>query len=346
MARPKSDSPTYSLCNRAGKYYVQWWNGKQSKRISLGTTDKEAAKRALRQFLAGVDSPAAPDSPLISDILAGYIKDRTGRVKNIASIQYACAALNEHIGDLTPDHITTQVSRKYAQKRREQGRRGATGHGKPLSDGTIIKEIVTLRAALRWAVNERWIQAAPKVEAPTAPHAKERWLTRAEAKRLLEATETPHIRLFIQLALYTGARTSAILELQWEQVDFERNVINYGAGAGNKKRAIVPIIPELREVLWEAATIRTRDCVIEFRGGPVVSIRHAFRERVKAAGLKDVTPHTLRHTCATWLVMRGVPFEMVAKFLGNSVDMIERVYGHHSPDWLRKAATALSGFAE
>ncbi len=42
--------------------------------------------------------------------------------------------------------------------------------------------------------------------------------------------------------------------------------------------------------------------------------------------------------------MGGVPFEMVAKYLGNSVDMVERVYGHHSPDWLRRAA-ALSGFS-
>ena len=36
------------------------------------------------------------------------------------------------------------------------------------------------------------------------------------------------------------------------------------------------------------------------------------------------------------------PFEMVAKFLGNSVDMIERVYRHHSPDWLKQAAVALT----
>jgi len=41
------------------------------------------------------------------------------------------------------------------------------------------------------------------------------------------------------------------------------------------------------------------------------------------------------------MVMNGIPFEMVAKFLGNSMDMIERVYGHHSPDWLRRAAEAL-----
>jgi len=39
--------------------------------------------------------------------------------------------------------------------------------------------------------------------------------------------------------------------------------------------------------------------------------------------------------------MNSVPFEMVAKFLGNSVDMIERVYGHHSPEWLKLAVSAL-----
>ena len=42
------------------------------------------------------------------------------------------------------------------------------------------------------------------------------------------------------------------------------------------------------------------------------------------------------------MVQRGVPFEMVAKFLGNSKEMVERVYGHHSPEWLRLAADALS----
>jgi len=215
-----------------------------------------------------------------------------------------------------------------------------------LSDGTIIREIVTLRAALRWAVNERWIAEANRIEAPSAPHPKERWLTRDEAQRLLDAAETPHLRLFIQIALYTGARTAAILDLDWAEVDFGANLIRFGQGAGNKRRSIVPIVPQLRAALWAAAQIRTRDHVIEYRGARVASIRHAFRDRVKVAALENVTPHTLRHTCATWMVMKGVPFEMVAKFLGNSVDMVERVYGHHSPDWLRRAADALSGLSE
>jgi hypothetical protein len=42
------------------------------------------------------------------------------------------------------------------------------------------------------------------------------------------------------------------------------------------------------------------------------------------------------------MVQRGILFEMVAKFLGNSKEMVERVYGLHSPEWLRLTADALS----
>ena len=75
---------------------------------------------------------------------------------------------------------------------------------------------------------------------------------------------------------------------------------------------------------------------------PIASIKQGFRAAARRAKLPNVTPHVLRHTAATWMVQRGVPFEMVAKFLGNSKEMVERVYGHHSPEWLRLAANALS----
>jgi integrase len=55
-----------------------------------------------------------------------------------------------------------------------------------------------------------------------------------------------------------------------------------------------------------------------------------------------VTPHTLRHTTATWLMQSGVPMWEVAGFLGMSRETLERVYGHHHPDFLRAAAEALS----
>jgi hypothetical protein len=54
-----------------------------------------------------------------------------------------------------------------------------------------------------------------------------------------------------------------------------------------------------------------------------------------------VTPHTLRHTAATWLRQCGVDKWEAAGFFGMSVEMIDRVYGHHHPDNLRTAARAI-----
>jgi integrase len=55
----------------------------------------------------------------------------------------------------------------------------------------------------------------------------------------------------------------------------------------------------------------------------------------------SVTPHTLRHTAATWLMQAGVDPWQAAGFLGMSVQTLLEVYGHHHPDYMREAADAI-----
>lgn len=84
-----------------------------------------------------------------------------------------------------------------------------------------------------------------------------------------------------------------------------------------------------------------------FNGKPIASVKTAFSRAVKLAGLSSdrgkIIPHTLRHTAATWLMQRGVPVWEAAGYLGMSVETLERVYGHHSPDHLKVAADAITG---
>ncbi|MGA9516954.1 MAG: site-specific integrase, partial [Pseudolabrys sp.] len=54
-----------------------------------------------------------------------------------------------------------------------------------------------------------------------------------------------------------------------------------------------------------------------------------------------ISPHTLRHTAATWLMQNGVDKWEAAGFLGMSVEMLDRVYGHHHPDHLQDAVRAI-----
>jgi hypothetical protein len=82
---------------------------------------------------------------------------------------------------------------------------------------------------------------------------------------------------------------------------------------------------------------------VEFNGKPVASVKNAFRSAVELANLPGkITPHTLRHTAATWLMQRGVPIWEAAGFLGMSPEVLQDTYGHHHPDYLQGAAAAIS----
>jgi hypothetical protein len=94
---------------------------------------------------------------------------------------------------------------------------------------------------------------------------------------------------------------------------------------------------------WAGLGIAKR-AVIEWNGKPIESVRKGFAAAVRAAGLgNDVTPHVLRHTCATWLMQNGVNLWDAAGFLGMTVQQLEQGYGHHHPEFQQEAVAALGG---
>ena len=161
-----------------------------------------------------------------------------------------------------------------------------------------------------------------------------------------------HLARFILLAVYTGTRAAAVAAASPVRAEGRAfvdlaNGIFYRLAQGqretNKRQPPVPIPPRLLAHLrrWHATGI-ARDHVVEFNGQPVKSVKTAFKRAVALAKLSGkITPHTLRHTAATWLMRAGVDRWEAAGFLGMSVEMIDRVYGHHHPDHLRTAARAI-----
>lgn len=345
MPRPRAERPTYSLAKRGAVYYVQWWQDGRAQRVSCRTENKGEANRFLAEFIAGLDAPDVPATPTIEAIVDGYLTEREAEVHS-PTIKYDCATLKRHFGALPVDLLTETEVRRYMVARRAAGAKGASAqHRKkprPLSNGTLIRELGTLRAALAWAVKRRWIPFAPFVDRPTAPRPRERWLTQVEAERLLDAARQPHVKVFIALALYTAGRAGALLQLTWQQVDLAAGRIDLGESRGKKRRPQVPIADELRPILEQARQAATTPFVVEYGGAPVASIKTGFRAAVRRAKLSGVSPHILRHTAASWMIQHGVPSSDVAAFLGNTEAMVERVYGHHSPDWLKHAAAALT----
>ena len=210
--------------------------------------------------------------------------------------------------------------------------------------GTIRKHLSIIRAALRWGARKNICPPVADFWLPTAPPPRDRRLSREEFDRLESAAHrTIHLYLFVRLARFTGARAGAIQGLVWECVDFDRRLISFGGRGRQKGRAVVPMHPDLAWQLVLAKGAAETNYVIEWAGKPVKSIKNAFRRAVAGAGLgKEVTPHVLRHTAASWMAEAGVPMSEIAAVLGHSDSRTtERVYARFSPTYLQRAVRAL-----
>jgi integrase len=330
-------------------------------RISTGTRDRVVAEANLKQYLAGLLAPSAPRGADLSDLLTAYVESRRalGRVSADTTEDNA-NNLIRHLGTLRPEHVSTEVVIDYVNRRRRDAYKNKIG----TADWTLYREIGTLRYALQWGWNNDrtgWFGPEgrlPVIESPVAePQSRHRWLSKEEARKLLDAATTPHIRLFTRLGLETTARKAAIEQLRWKtNVDVDTGFIDFGPHIGNKRRPRQRLSEGLLEELRAAYEVRATDFVLEWGGRPAGDVKKAFRLTAIRAGfivgyrrgvdgkpvpITDVTPHVLKHTGISWMVQAGLSYELIGQYSNTSPKMIERVYGHLSPDTMARAHAAL-----
>lgn len=318
-------------------WYIVWSEDGKTKRETTRTADKEEADVRLEDFVERKDRENSRVPATCSAIVDAYLEDR--RSVGVVSIKVLMARakpIKKYWGKRLAIHIKRENCRKYTEKRR----------AKELSDATIRDELGLLRSAFRFAYKEGWVDREVWVERPPAPPPRDRFLTVEEALRLLQACRSYHLKLFVKIALNTGARSGAILDLTWDRVDLKNRRIDFNCkdlDRRAKPRAIVPINDELFRVLEQAQRLATTDFVIEYGGKQVGSIKHSFRWAADKAGLVGVTPHTLRRTAATIMANNGVSMWQVAGMLGHlDVQTTQKYYAKHSLDHLRDAANALN----
>ncbi|MCW2763350.1 MAG: integrase [Marmoricola sp.] len=210
---------------------------------------------------------------------------------------------------------------------------------------TVRNELAIIRAGLNWAERHKIIEKAPFIQMPPLPASTVGHITKADFRKLLTGAVSPHIKLFMMIAVGTGARSNAILDLTWDRVDFASGLITLNPierVQTSKYRATVPMNAQLREALLEAKEAALSEYVIEHGREKLASIKKGFGATAKRAGVK-VSPHMLRHSAAVWQAEAGIPMTQIARFLGHSDSRItERVYARFSPTFLIDAAEALT----
>jgi integrase len=323
------------------------------------------AERALANYIAQKYQPERRRRDIediaCADALSIYLTD-IGEPGEQFEIEARIERLNEFWGGKKLSEVNSQTCAAYVRHR------GSRGGGR--------RDLETFRAAINHHAKEGFHRGVVRVSLPSKGEGRDRWLTRSEAAALIwhcwryrekqtvhsgmskgdpvNTNRRPlrHIARFILIGIYTGTRAGAIasaspyVEPGRSYVDLERGIFYrkpIGKRVTKKRQTPAPIPPRLLAHLrrWkERKLIAT--CFVEFNGKPVASVKKGFKSAVGLAGLSGrVTPHTLRHTAATWLMQRGVPVWEAAGFLGMSPEVLQETYGHHHPDHLRGAAVAI-----
>ena len=205
-----------------------------------------------------------------------------------------------------------------------------------LSVGTQANRLAAVRKFFSWLLSEQQIAYNPAstLQLPKQPQRLPRGvLTKTEARRLIEATPTTkprdiRDRAILETLYATGIRRAELIALSIYDADLQAATLRI-EGKGRRER-VVPLtqsaIAALKVYLEEGRAVFAREAgqvrlfVSTRSGGPLdaADIMRIVAKAAHRAGIrKHVTPHTLRHTCATHLLKGRADIRQIQKLLGH-----------------------------
>jgi integrase len=174
-----------------------------------------------------------------------------------------------------------------------------------------------------------------------------RYFSKVEIDKILSVA-SPYMKKVIKILLYTGIRRSELVFLTWDDVDFtnKRIIIQSKPGFHTKsyKPRSIPMNKELERTIMDLPQ-KGKFIFDKGNGEPLYTpdfYSAEFRKLLIEADIKGATLHSLRHTFASHLVMKGVDLRTVQELLGHSTIKVTECYSHLSPDHRSRAVEVLN----
>jgi site-specific recombinase XerD len=268
--------------------------------------------------------------------------------------------LTENSSATKPDQINLEVVRRYRLYLAHLRARG----GVPLERVTQSYHIVALRAFLRYLLVQRDMPtlSPDKIELPKQSSRSIAFLNSEQVERLLNSPQISNIiglrdKAILETLFSTGLRVSELVKLNRDQVDLERK--EFGVrGKGNKIRVVflsdtaaqwIERYLQARKDHFKPLYIRYSGAVDVQKSGEKMrltarSIQRIVAKYAKRSGLPiEATPHTLRHSFATDLLISGADIRSVQEMLGHESIRTTQVYTHVTNRHLKEVHKAFHG---
>lgn len=297
-------------------------------------------------------------SELIMDFVEYVEVDRGRSLRTAENYHLYLDRFVEFAGDITVDKITDEMVRQY----RRWLNRYVDEQGRSLQVVTQNYHLVALRNFLKYcAIRDIPTLAPVKVMLPKVEHKQVSFLLAEEVARLFDAIDPDsdnalRDRAILELLFSGGLRVSELCNLDRDRINTKRREFVV-RGKGNKDRPIfisqraadavasylasrIDDLPPLflnNSRNTPKANQVTNEREINLRRITPRSVQRLVKKYASLAGItKHVSPHTLRHSFATDLLMNGADLRSVQSMLGHSSIATTQIYTHVTDPHLKE----------
>ncbi len=283
-------------------------------------------------------------SDYMTDFLEYMEVERGRSLRTIENYSHYLNRFDEFAGEIKVASITTDVISKW----RQWLNRYVGEDGRSISRTTQNYHLIAMRSFLRYLAKRDIKSLSPdKIELAQAKRPQVSFLDKDEVHRLMEVIKSDtntglRDRAILALLFSTGLRVSELVALNRDSINLERGEFSI-RGKGQKDRPVYVsdsatyMLGEYlksRKDEFDPLFIHFSGSKSELEGGEYTrlttrSIQRIVEKYAKLAGItKHVTPHTLRHSFATDLLMNGADIRSVQGLLGHSNIATTQVYTH------------------
>lgn len=367
---------------KAGNYYIVFHDATRTpkeKSVPLKTTRKETAMQRfaarLEEYERGDLDPWAgkggkPNPTTLQSAVEKFLADCAQHNRPTTVKAYRSALEKTLLPSLPPGIGIAHVDASHLNPLLYGAKHFRTGE--PLKPATLRYRYRHFLGFFNWCVDAGLVKENPlaKVKPPKAGERVPEFLTPAQLERLLRCIDADYeinrssgharkgevlwLKDLILIAVNTGLRMGELVSLRWQDVNLDgglisiRNREDFQTKSGNERT--IPLSSQAVDILRRIDRKREDQhdgFVLTGIAGAPLNPEYAskrFKHYVRKAKLPEIIRfHSLRHTCASWHVQRGVPLSVVQAILGHSSIQVTERYSHLAPDVMTAAVRSTFG---
>lgn len=316
------------LYKRGNVWYIHYHINGIRKREAIGQ-NKQLAREILAKRRVTVKEETNFDIKrdkitIFDEIVKDFLEYSKNNKESYSRDLQITAHLLGFFGGKRLNEITPHLIEQYKDARLNCDKR------KP---ATVNRELTCFKTIFSWAIKGKKASVNPVRETKffKVSNKRIRYLTESEMKRLVDNCPI-NFKPIIITALTTAMRKSEILNLTWKDIDWVNGII-YLTDTKNGRMREIPICTLLYDTLRECKKWSDGKYVFcSSKGKPYSkNLRTMLLRILERAKISDFRFHDLRHTAASYLVMKGVDLVTVKEILGHQrIEMTLR-YAHLSP---------------